>query len=437
MGTLAPAIEPADAALLDEVEGIVAAGTVDRPFSPAIQKRFLDATAEARFALFYRMAIGGIILYAMFTPIDALIIPDVLGLAAVLQLGIGVPISIGVLVAIRAYGARSHALASVVVVTMMTTTLILLLVTRSPHAGTVASAFAIIIVAGNVGIGLPFPWARGITGAALAAITLAILIHPTLDSATQVFSIVLNGSVAAFSLIGNYRIEASVRRSFLSALRESLRADQLAATNLQLQDLASLDGLTGVANRRRFDAALTHAWDTGEGRPLSLILVDIDYFKSFNDRFGHQAGDDCLRLVAATLSASARAPGLLLARYGGEEFALIAEATCAQEAMDVAERLRRDVAALRIDFGPEAQPVSMTVSIGCATVIAGPATDLFDLVAAADAALYAAKQGGRNRVCSGGAVALRELASSGPGSRSSRRSRAAVPAVSTRRTLPS
>ncbi len=172
----------------------------------------------------------------------------------------------------------------------------------------------------------------------------------------------------------------------------------------QLATLARLDGLTGVANRRSFDEALGRAWAQcmQAGLPVSLILVDVDHFKAFNDHYGHQGGDGCLRVVAATVGATIRRAGDLVARYGGEEFVVLLPETDAEGAAAVAERLRMEVEALALPHAACGREDGVvTVSVGLATMrpascrsARGPEA----LVEAADQALYQAKQAGRNRV---------------------------------------
>lgn len=170
---------------------------------------------------------------------------------------------------------------------------------------------------------------------------------------------------------------------------------QLARAHDALRDLAERDGLTGLFNRRRFDQAL-HVEvlrATREHHALSLLLVDVDHFKHFNDTHGHLAGDDCLRTVARGIGSAVGRPADLVARYGGEEFAVLLPGTDAAGAMQVAEHIRITVAGSTNGHGP-----AVTVSIGAATVWPQPGGNDQDLIAAADGALYAAKAAGRDRV---------------------------------------
>jgi len=170
-----------------------------------------------------------------------------------------------------------------------------------------------------------------------------------------------------------------------------------------LRQLVYLDGLTGVANRRRFDEMSRIEWDRTQRRhaPLCLALVDVDWFKRYNDALGHQAGDECLRAVAQALNVGARRAGDLLARYGGEEFVLLLPDTPLEGGVAVAEQLRAAVEALArphpsADFGH----VTVSVGVSCRSGVM-PNASLEALLSAADANLYAAKSQGRNRVVSG------------------------------------
>ena len=177
------------------------------------------------------------------------------------------------------------------------------------------------------------------------------------------------------------------------------RTRQLESANALLIELSYLDPLTSIPNRRRFDELLAEEWRrAGRARSqLSLIMIDVDAFKAFNDSYGHQEGDQCLRRVAATLSDHLPRAGDSVARYGGEEFAVLLPGTDAAGAYLLAERLRQQVTRLAIPHRASAAAAQVTVSCGVAT--RRPLGDEAPaaLVAAADTALYAAKHAGRNR----------------------------------------
>ncbi|MBH8564171.1 diguanylate cyclase [Nostoc sp. CENA67] len=188
----------------------------------------------------------------------------------------------------------------------------------------------------------------------------------------------------------------------IDTIHQSMLYKQMQAANLELQRLVNLDDLTQIANRRRFDECLHAEWHRlkREQMPLSLILCDIDFFKRYNDTYGHLAGDDCLRQVATALKSVVQRPADLIARYGGEEFVVILPNTKHQGAIHVARTILQAVRNLAIPHAESSVSKHVTISVGVVSII--PNLDLSpqDLMAAADKALYAAKQQGRDRVIS-------------------------------------
>jgi diguanylate cyclase (GGDEF)-like protein len=174
----------------------------------------------------------------------------------------------------------------------------------------------------------------------------------------------------------------------------------LEEANRKLERLSFLDGLTNIANRRRFDEYLGVEWRRAqrEQAPVSLIMADVDYFKPFNDHYGHEAGDEVLKRVAAALDATVGRPADLVARYGGEEFVVVLPGTDAAGAARLAERLRAGVAALEIPHAHSRAAPHVTISLGVATLVPRREGAPEGLVTAADQALYEAKREGRNRM---------------------------------------
>jgi diguanylate cyclase (GGDEF)-like protein len=189
----------------------------------------------------------------------------------------------------------------------------------------------------------------------------------------------------------------------LSAVVETLRdLTEEKQAQVALQQLATRDGLTGLANRRCFDDTLLAEWTRAmrAGQPLSLLMVDVDHFKAYNDANGHLGGDECLKRIAESVQGEMRANDLV-ARYGGEEFAVILPNQSLKGAAIVAERIRRRVERLQVPAMAahgQAATRQVTVSIGAATALASNEHSASELVAIADAALYRAKHLGRNRI---------------------------------------
>lgn len=184
-------------------------------------------------------------------------------------------------------------------------------------------------------------------------------------------------------------------------MRQSLlvMARKLDNANQELKRLSALDGLTGVPNRRHFDEVLDREWRRAmrQGEELAVIMCDIDFFKHYNDHFGHLAGDDCLRRVAQALLGTLDRGGDQLARYGGEEFVAVLPATNLSGASTLAAKMRQAVQALEIEH-PQSSFGRVTASFGISSAVAMPETDPMEVVRAADQALYKAKHNGRNRV---------------------------------------
>ncbi len=177
------------------------------------------------------------------------------------------------------------------------------------------------------------------------------------------------------------------------------RTEALREANERLEGLSKLDPLTGIPNRREFDSFAARTWRLArrDDLPVAVVLLDVDYFKIFNDKLGHQAGDDCLRQVSAALVASARRPLDLVARYGGEEFVAILGGSTIHEALVVAERMRQAVQSLCLVHPGSTQDV-VTISCGVAVMEPRRGGSIEELVGSADEALYYAKAAGRNCV---------------------------------------
>ena len=193
-------------------------------------------------------------------------------------------------------------------------------------------------------------------------------------------------------------LDKSVRNQQLLKISEAA----LQVANQELQQLANLDGLTQIANRRRFDQYLHQQWEHSlrEQSPLTLILCDVDYFKRFNDTYGHQAGDDCLCRVAKAIRHALHRSGDLVARYGGEEFAVILPNTDIEGGLRVAISIQEQVRSLKIEHSKSTVSPYVSVSLGLASIIPSKSTVLESLIQESDKQLYRAKQQGRDQIVS-------------------------------------
>ncbi|HZW47863.1 MAG TPA: diguanylate cyclase, partial [Microvirga sp.] len=228
----------------------------------------------------------------------------------------------------------------------------------------------------------------------------------------HVYPVVVLTAVSQDEALANWMEEFQIRSLGVTVLvcvigvlgwrlaRELHRREEVEA---ELAVLATTDGLTGLANRRTFDSRLEIEWlrASRDGTSLSLLLIDVDQFKAYNDIYGHQQGDECLRRVAGTIADGLRRPGDFVARYGGEEIVVLLPDTDVEGAAKVAEKIRAAVEALAMHHEANAPSYTLTISIG--SVTQAPAfershTDPARLINMADKALYQAKQNGRNRV---------------------------------------
>lgn len=176
--------------------------------------------------------------------------------------------------------------------------------------------------------------------------------------------------------------------------------EKLLALQKELEALSFKDGLTGIANRRQFDASLEREWESARGSqlPLSLLLFDVDFFKQFNDLYGHVQGDKCLTDIAQTLNLAAVGPRDVVARFGGEEFVILLPETDAIGAQRVAKRCQRLIEKRAITHAQSPHGQLVTASIGLGTIMPNDRMSTTDFLQAVDRQLYAAKQNGRNRI---------------------------------------
>ena len=215
--------------------------------------------------------------------------------------------------------------------------------------------------------------------------------------AQNIFNIIATIIIGAFS---NYLMENYQRRDFLNALLLEYENRQLQTASDELRRLSISDALTTLGNRRHFDLMLDQEWmrSMRSASPISLIMLDIDCFKNYNDNYGHQAGDECIRLVAQKVRGAAKRTGDTSARYGGEEFALLLSGTELADAVIIAEVCRASVESLNIPHGHSTVCDVVTISAGVATMVPDSKTSSKALVEAADKELYRAKAEGKNRV---------------------------------------
>jgi diguanylate cyclase (GGDEF)-like protein len=229
--------------------------------------------------------------------------------------------------------------------------------------------------------------------------TLRIVIRPKFHQTVWalLLAVLAAGGVVTAVFVLRTRQARLRERQLVELVKE--RTQLLENANQQLEILVNLDGLTGITNRRHFMERYAVEWKRAcRSRTwISIVFADIDHFKIFNDTFGHQAGDECLRRVAHVFDASLHRPADLVARYGGEEFVAMLPETDSQGAIAVAEFMRHEVLNLKIQHADSVDPNVVSASFGVASVLPDPGMDSEDLLERADSALYRAKEAGRNR----------------------------------------
>jgi len=362
-------------------------------FLPELERRVEAETALGRSRMLFLQSIAALALYLLHSVTDLGLVPDVASFALVLQLGVVTPL---VLICIVAFWfnpppplRESLLVGSAVLAGIVT--LVPMLLSQSPLRDQLATSTSAIMLFITVVQRARFPYAVAGCALLVAANATALWLLPGYDPGRFVSSMATLAGSAVLMLMACWTLEREARQAYLLRFRERL-------LNAALDDMSRHDPMTGLENRRALDLAFAAiARDAHQGEDIAAVLLDIDHFKPYNDTLGHMAGDEALRQVAQELRAGLRAGTDRAFRFGGEEFLLLLRRTSLAEAVALAERLRRRVEAASISH-PRAADAVITASFGVAAMRTGGATGGDDLVAAADAALYAAKRGGRNRV---------------------------------------
>ncbi|MFC0410670.1 putative bifunctional diguanylate cyclase/phosphodiesterase [Roseomonas elaeocarpi] len=395
----------AGAALLRTVEADLAREGWRLHFAPVVEARYESDHREERVAQLRRAVVVGMLCYALYVLADLRLMPDMAEFALVTHIAVAPALSCVALWLLGVLRARwREALLFLCMVLVVAVPATEFWLSDSGLAVFYPISFTLLLIFGGTTLNLRFGWAVSFVAAAVAGLAALMLAKGTMPAAVVAVDVLVLVLVSLFTLLGNWRGEQAHRRAYLLSLLEQLRAQALAAEKVALTSLSTTDALTGVANRRQFDAqfAALLAGREASRAPLSVILLDVDHFKRFNDHYGHLAGDECLRVVAGALRDEMEA-GDLLARYGGEEFAAVLPGRGARQGLAIAQRLRRAVERLAIPHAArgDALPV-VTVSLGVASQRRGlRGLSPSQLLGRADRALYVAKEGGRNRVADG------------------------------------
>lgn len=395
--------EPQDRseALADLVEGTLVRGFPGLFFPPALERAFVLRTEAARRRLITEAGLAAVLLYAGMVLADVLLTPGTVGLALMLRLGVFAPLILLGLAFIHwsrmpAFSEWLIALAGMLAVTLTATILL-----NSQERWALARVVEI-----NIIVVFTCTLARFWPAAVLGAYTLLVhlaLVHqlPDFTGVLVINTTLLAAVILGFTLYGNYTLERDERMAFLLEERERALQAALEESHAQLARMVTTDALTDVANRRHAESYLAQSWAHALQRQqcMAIIMIDIDHFKRYNDRFGHQAGDRCLQAVARALAQCSRRAGDLVARVGGEEFMVVMADVDQPTAQRVAQRIQDAVQSLGLPHPASACAPVVTVSVGVAAAKARADLQPHHLVQHADSALYAAKARGRNQVC--------------------------------------
>ncbi|TAK95948.1 MAG: GGDEF domain-containing protein [Aquabacterium sp.] len=371
------------------------------------EARFEAASTAPRVQHFIISAFVALLIYNLFQISDWFILPDMHRTGLLIRLGICTPIEIVVLYGLYKkqawFGRQSPWMAeSLIVVSGLLAAGSLALIidlSHSPLRTLAHAGFAPMLVYGNLVQRLRFRAAVLLSGMILLIHGWLLASNTGAPSAAVLPLLLLNLVTAFFSLISSYEMEYEERLRFWLNESERQLLDELDETNKSLDTLSRRDALTGCANRRHAQDALQQHLRT-PGTQAAMILLDVDHFKAYNDRYGHPAGDRCLQAVAAAMQQAVPVNQGLLARWGGEEFMVIAPGATLRQAQTLAESIRQAVFGLAMPHAGSLTAPVVSVSLGVAHIVCGtdPESDLDQLQTQADQALYEAKATGRNSV---------------------------------------
>ncbi len=359
-----------------------------------LEERFQKETAEDQTRALYRAALAAAIVYNVQLIAEWSLTRDAFALSAALHFGLITPALLLIAAFTRSATTplRRDLMGVAIPMLVASQVAVTYFASASPGAPYYLSQFAVIAILCNASLPVSARACLWTTALCLALLAAVARIPHGAPGGVYVGGLIPVALCALMTLHSAFQRNRQARRAFLVDLRQSLRVAEVGQE-------ARHDPLTGLANRRRLEETAAKLWanESAHVSPISVVLYDVDRFKAFNDLYGHQAGDDCLRRVAACALTEIGAADDVAGRYGGEEFILLLPRTPLEEARRVAERLRAAVAALRIAQAGGEDLGVVTASFGVASADSSQRS-FEDLTAEADAALYRAKRSGRNRV---------------------------------------
>ncbi|MGE7370911.1 GGDEF domain-containing protein [Neorhizobium sp. NPDC001467] len=392
----------AAAAFHDLVGRHLARSTTRLRFDGPVEAVFQSDTASERNRQTIVAGLFALVFFNGFLIIDAITRPEILAMSIVVRLGIVTPVCLAALAWLRRtppQWIRDGVLTCCAVLIALASNYLLYIAT-SPEAHYSAFSFGLIVIGANIVLHIGFNAAVATSIGCCVVTALFLNASPDLNWSERNLPVYYMAAMAVITLVANYRLEKNQRHAYLLMLRERLNGEEIRRVNEQLNAYSYTDALTGIANRRRFEQVLQSAWAQAcaTDETLSLLVIDVDHFKRYNDSFGHPAGDACLRQVARAIESQSHSESDLSARLGGEEFAMLLRQADMAQAETTAADIHQAIGQLAIAHGRSDGNGHVTVSIGLAS--AAPARDgstAGTLIEAADRALYEAKRRGRNR----------------------------------------
>jgi diguanylate cyclase (GGDEF)-like protein len=391
------------AAMATAIEHTLQSGFKALAFPAALESRYERGTARRRVKDLKLAGIAIAFLMNLFLVTDQAMVPDMFLQALTWRLGLYTPVmlcSLWILGKINSviwrevFVAQAGLLACLIQLALCVSSL-------SPHALAYLVGITMVIIFSNVYSRIRFWVALPVNGAYLGMFVLGVCLFPSVEWALVIPIGLMLASTSAFTLYYLYCLEHEERHNYLLSQRQKALAGALSQANEELGRASRTDALTQVANRRHFDEFMSQLWERArhDTHTVSVLMMDIDHFKPYNDQYGHPTGDACLMAVAQVLRQSLRRPGDLVARYGGEEFIAVLHKASPQQVHMAAERVRAAVEALNLTHAGSPLYGQVTVSVGWASVRPGDReASAHRLIAMADEALYQAKNRGRNRL---------------------------------------
>lgn len=386
---------------LEDVGRAQAARQWNLVFPEPVESRFEAEIGQRRAKLLRVVVFRTVLVYNLFLIGDWLLARDAFEIAVLVHFGLVSPWMLAASYLIqRSPGPFERNVLMVSVPLMMVAGVLAVFVaSRDPLSSHYQYFVVIVLIYANAVLRPAFTAAVGLSLVTVVAHGITCALHQTMPLEAAITSSYGLIVAAWVSLMANYYIERDVRRSFLMRLKDNLAARDLQRTADDLQRISFVDALTGLANRRGVDtrAAALFAGAEARRQPFAVVMIDVDHFKGFNDRYGHLEGDRCLSLAGAAIRSAVRGGGDIVGRYGGEEFVVILPEADLLDGVRVAERMRRAVEDLAIPHD-RSQAGIVTVSAGVGVGRIDDPDSLREALAEADAALYEAKAAGRNRV---------------------------------------